>query len=172
MNDNNYYNHDYEYVDSDATTHMIACSECGHSYSEEHNRSTFLCWIGDNHAYKCMDCGYIYEETVQAHSFDYWVYVNETTHRSECACGARGTTTQPHIFNFPDSTGKMTCRGCGYTKFEDRDFGQVILANPKVSLNGSYILPDGNIVLVEEDVEAYLNGTRVFDDKDKLPVTQ
>jgi hypothetical protein len=27
-------------------------------------------------------------------------------------------------------------------------------------------------VLVEEDVEAYLNGTLVFYDKDKLPVVQ
>jgi hypothetical protein len=42
----------------------------------------------------------------------------------------------------------------------------------KYSVNGSYILPNGIIVLVEEDVEAYLNGTLVFYDKDKLPVTQ
>ncbi len=30
------------------------------------------------------------------------------------------------------------------------------------SENGSYILNDGTIVLVEEDIEAYLNGTLVF----------
>ena len=42
----------------------------------------------------------------------------------------------------------------------------------KVSVNGSYILPSGIIVLVDEDVEAYLNGTLVFYDKDDLPVTQ
>ena len=40
---------------------------------------------------------------------------------------------------------------------------------PKVSLNGSYILPNGVIVLVDEDVEAYLNGTLVFYDRDTLP---
>ena len=28
--------------------------------------------------------------------------------------------------------------------------------------NGSYILPNGNIILVEEDVEAYLAGTLEF----------
>ena len=42
----------------------------------------------------------------------------------------------------------------------------------KYSINGSYILPNGIIVLVDEDIEAYLNGTLVFYDKDKLPVTQ
>ena len=42
----------------------------------------------------------------------------------------------------------------------------------KVTLNGSYILPSGIIVLVEEDVEAYLNGTLVFYDKNDLPVTE
>ena len=40
----------------------------------------------------------------------------------------------------------------------------------KVSVNGSYILPNGIIVLVDEDVEAYLNGTLVFYDRDDLPV--
>ena len=42
----------------------------------------------------------------------------------------------------------------------------------KVTLNGSYILPNGIIVLVDEDIEAYENGTLVFYDKDKLPQTQ
>ena len=42
----------------------------------------------------------------------------------------------------------------------------------QVTLNGSYILPNGIIVLVDEDVEAYLNGTLVFYNKDDLPVTQ
>ena len=42
----------------------------------------------------------------------------------------------------------------------------------KVTLNGSYILPNGIIVLVDEDIEAYFNGTLVFYDKDNLPQTQ
>ena len=42
----------------------------------------------------------------------------------------------------------------------------------KVTINGSYILPNGIIVLVDEDIEAYENGTLVFYDQDKLPVTQ
>ena len=42
----------------------------------------------------------------------------------------------------------------------------------KVTINGSYILPNGIIVLVDEDIEAYENGTLIFYDKDKLPQTQ
>ena len=42
----------------------------------------------------------------------------------------------------------------------------------KVSINGSYILPSGIVVLVDEDLDAYLNGTLVFYDKDKVPVFQ
>jgi hypothetical protein len=42
----------------------------------------------------------------------------------------------------------------------------------KVSVNGSYILPNGIIVLEDADVEAYLNGTLVFYDPNDLPVTQ
>ena len=42
----------------------------------------------------------------------------------------------------------------------------------KVTINGSYILPNGIIVLVDADIEAYENGTLVFYDKDNLPVTQ
>ena len=42
----------------------------------------------------------------------------------------------------------------------------------KVSINGSYILPNGIIVLVDEDIEAYENGTLVFYDREDLPQVQ
>ena len=113
-----------------------------------------------------IDCSHI-------HSYEFWVYVNDTTHRSECGCGERGNTIAPHGFiPLIDSFNNVVCSGCGYTKNLGSGNGNIILTNPKVSLNGSYILPDGNIVLVDEDVEAYLNGTLVFYDKDKLPVMQ
>ena len=41
-----------------------------------------------------------------------------------------------------------------------------------VTLNGSYILPSGIIVLVDEDFDAYINGTLVFYNKDELPTTE
>ena len=39
----------------------------------------------------------------------------------------------------------------------------------RVSVNGSYILPSGIVVLVEEDEEAYFAGTLVFYEKENLP---
>ena len=128
---------------------------------------------GNQHAEECWDCGYIDESTREAHSFDGWVFINETTHMSRCECGARGTTTAPHGFvPLIGSIDRKVCAGCGYTKTFGSDGGFIIMSNTKVSLNGSYILPDGNIVLVDEDVEAYLNGTLVFYDKDELPEMQ
>ena len=59
-----------------------------------------------------------------------------------------------------------------YTTRAGSDFGQVIMSTPRVSLNGSYITADGTIILVDEDIEAYLNGTLVFYDKNNLPVVQ
>ena len=43
--------------------------------------------------------------------------------------------------------------------------------NTLLSLNGSYILPNGIVVLVDADIDAYLNGTLVFYKKEDLPTT-
>ena len=97
-----------------------------------------------------------------------------TTHIRECGCGARGTKTASHAFMPLEGSllDRVVCIGCGYTKNIGSDSGQIIMSITKVSANGSHILSDGTIMLVEEDVEAYLNGTLVFYDKDNLPVTQ
>ena len=42
----------------------------------------------------------------------------------------------------------------------------------QVSVNGSYIRSDGIVVLVDEDIEAYLAGTLQFYHPANLPVTQ
>ena len=173
VNDSNYYDHTFEYTSVDSDAHMLVCSECEYSYTAEHNMRYKMYADLGKHGYKCVDCGYVDEDSLEAHSYNYWAYLNPTTHISECTCGARGTTTAPHAFVAPDIFSlERVCVGCGYTKIAGSDIGQIILSIQKVSLNGSYILPDGNIVLVDEDVEAYLNGTLVFYDKDNLPVTQ
>ena len=164
--------HDLTHSEKDDSSHTSECAECGYSGEFDHDLRFKFCVDWRHHAYKCADCGYVDEDSLVSHSYDYWVYLNSTTHVSECTCGARGTTTANHVFSFPDEAGQMVCRGCGYTKYQGGSGGNIILSIQKVSLNGSYILPDGNIVLVDEDVEAYFNGTLVFYDKDKLPVTQ
>ena len=38
-----------------------------------------------------------------------------------------------------------------------------------VTINGSYILPNGIIVLVEEAIDGYMSGELIFYDKDQVP---
>ena len=130
--------------------------------------------IGDGyHAQECFNCGHVDEDTIEEHSFDGWVFVSDTLHRSECECGARGSTTAGHVFIMPDSpSDPRICMGCGYTKFLGGNGGNIIISISKVTVNGSYQMPDGTVYLVDADIEAYLNGTLVFYDKDDLPVVQ
>ncbi len=78
---------------------------------------------------------------------DHYTSVDNSKHRSYCECGA--------IISATDGFGEI-----GH------------LSALKFSINGSYILPNGIIVLVDEDVEAYFNGTLVFYDRDELPETE
>ena len=129
--------------------------------------------IGDGyHAQECFNCGHVDEDTVEEHSFDFWVFISDTRHIEQCGCGVRGSVTAPHVFRMTDSPLEpKICMGCGYTKFPGGG-GNVIMSTEQVSINGSYKMPDGTIYLVDADIEAYLNGTLVFYDKDKVPVTQ
>ena len=112
------------------------------------------------------------------HTHDYarWIPYSPTRHIEICDCGTQGSTS-PHVVKWADTIGNVrfaNCIRCGYLV----DLDNIIVEGSgfnniaKVSVNGSYILPNGIIVLVDEDIEAYLNGTLVFYDKDKLPVVQ
>lgn len=109
-----------------------------------------------------------------SHSYDWWTYYNSTTHIESCCCGRTRTATAVHSIRSSEVVNnKANCMGCGYMLDLRYDIAVSIPDSVvKVSVNGSYILPSGIIVLVDEDVEAYLNGTLVFYDKDDLPVTQ
>ncbi len=109
------------------------------------------------------------------HDYSEWTYYSSTQHVCCCSlCNETGTTYGVHATKQSLIAGNnATCFVCGFAFSLDDGFGQIIHQNvQKVSVNGSYILPNGIIVLVDEDVEAYLNGTLVFYDKDKVPVTQ
>ena len=159
-------------VKIDGNKHIYKCSGC--EYDSEQINHNYHLWRGyseTEHAMRCDDCGYVDLDSVDSHSYEYASFVNDTTHRTECGCGAWGTI-QGHVFTLPDINGRMVCRGCGYVKFFGSGSGNVIYSSEKVSINGSCQMPDGTIYLVPEDVEAYLNGTLVFYDKDDLPVLQ
>ena len=65
-----------------------------------------------------------------------------------------------------------TCGGCNRELDLTVDLPTIIMSATQVSVNGSYILPNGIVVLVDEDVEAYLAGTLQFYHPDDLPVTE
>ena len=97
------------------------------------------------------------------HSYtDHYVWKNLTEHKSYCACGEY--TTSFHIVS-PDAfqSGLLTapCLLCN----GPASFGGLIhdgIGNYPYTLNGSFVLPNGIIVLEEADMEAYLNGTLIF----------
>ena len=66
-----------------------------------------------------------------------------------------------------------TCLVCG--GLAERGFVQLNALSAEVHYvtdNGSYILPNGVIVLVDEDTELYLNGTLEFHKKDSQLLTE
>ena len=52
------------------------------------------------------------------------------------------------------------------------DIHEGIMSITQVSVNGSYIRSDGIVVWVDEDIEAYLDGTLQFYHPENIPVTQ
>lgn len=107
---------------------------------------------------------YYVDVSIESHSHSYsasHTWLSYTQHRSTCCCGLH--TTGPHVVASGAFTGGeqyatcLTCGGlatAGVTIMSVSDYPQTI--------NGSYILPNGTIVLVPEDIEEYMNGTLVF----------
>ena len=109
--------------------------------------------------------GSFYLKITINHSHTYSYYVNNSTsHRVICECG--NESVQPHAVSVTGSSRFKPCLLCGYMVDTGTTPGIVGPLNNKknVSINGSYILPNGIIVLVEEDVESYLNETLVFEE--------
>ena len=117
--------------------------------------------------------------SIEPHAHSYTMqYYNYKWHKKTCECGQTTGSTQVHtILQSEIVNGRYAeCIGCHHLLDLNSDMALVGGINSasvtQVSINGSYILPSGIIVLVDEDLEAYLNGTLVFYDKDKVPVLQ
>ncbi len=95
-----------------------------------------------------------------------YVYNNNAKHCSYCYCG--GFILEPHVVLASDIVDNVaTCILCLRTIQIGNDF---IIVQPdrsniiKRTLNGSYILSDGTIVLVEEDLELFYQNNLIFYD--------
>lgn len=101
-------------------------------------------------------------------------YKDARTHTATCACGDQ--LTLMHWIKESELTGGRygRCADCGARIDLGNSFVPVgpFAVATKITANGSYILPNGIAVIVDADVEAYINGTLVFYDPDDLPVTQ
>lgn len=143
-----YEEHTYNnsYSTHSATQHKAYC-ECGEYILEEHLNFK---------ANPCSLCG-------EPHTHDYSDhYARETSlaHRSYCACGESRLSAHVVSGSSGGVLGKKRCIFCG----EMVTTGQSIMSTTHLphTENGSYIMPNGIIVLMDEDIETYLDGTLEF----------
>lgn len=122
----------------------------------------------------CTVCNH-YTETHDYH--DPYTWINYTQHKATCGCGA--TTQQGHAVSSSGGsllgigTRYKTCLLCGGSA--EIGFVQLNATSVEVQYvtdNGSYILPNGVIVLVDEDIEAYMNQTLIFQKKNTNLATE
>lgn len=165
---------------------------CGGNHNLSSGNMIAVASYGNKDYYKCEYCRYVapfdsnvtqnYTKTYQGNNIDKYVntvsgleytfyqehthsyhyeWQSEGRHTASCDCGLSRTeshTAVPGSFGGP--TGYGICMFC-----HGRVSMGTLLSVPEGLAhtdNGSYILPNGTIILVEEDVEAYLAGTLEF----------
>ena len=106
----------------------------------------------------------------EAHNFAYLNY-STTQHKSTCTCGKivyeRHSITEA---DYTDGDNIAICIQCRrIVNLNDGMFPVLPLSRTKYSINGSYILPNGIVVLVDEDIQSYLNNTLIFYEEEELP---
>jgi len=113
------------------------------------------------------------------HYYTNWIYKDRISHIEVCECGNIGVNTEAHMISPADLLKtKARCIGCNALLDigGNGDIGMVpgiFSTNCRiVTEKGSYVLPNGIIVLVEDDIEAYLNCTLIFYDEDDILITQ
>lgn len=109
--------------------------------------------------------GTIYTTITNLHTHSYsnsFFWYDYTKHYANCVCSA--STFDPHVVSanaYNKGIQYAICLLChGLASIGIAPF--LSLSSLPTSFNGSFILPNGIIVLVDEDVEAYFNGTLVF----------
>lgn len=147
--------HTYRYGDITETGHTKSC-ECGYSDTEVHEYTKSINKNTAYHSKKCA-CGATVDELHEYGDNEY-EYVNKQNHRRRCEVCNTYVLSRHAI---KASEGYDHCAYCGCAL----DRGEYYPALPNAqnrTPNGSYILPNGIIVLVDEDIEAYENGTLKF----------
>ena len=100
--------------------------------------------------------------TVQVHKHNYlYQWLNLTQHNKTCTCGEiiqEGHVVSSSALNNGQTTAPcLLCGGMANIGFIEIQNNIVMISD-----NGSYILSNGIVVLVDSDIESYLNNTLVF----------
>lgn len=107
------------------------------------------------------------------HDCSSWTYSSTSEHSGTCKICAKFLTESHYISHADANDGDnyAMCLGCNRRLDLRKDFARVEpgSTNLKITLNGSYILPSGIVVLVPEDIDAYLSHTLIFYDHGQLP---
>lgn len=107
----------------------------------------------------CLTCGH--GET--GHSFTVYSYLNGKVHQRSCACGKTETQSHSVLYDEIENGRYANCLVCGERLDLTKDNANIAygITNWRTA-NGSYILPNGIVVLVEADLESYEKGTLQF----------
>lgn len=95
-------------------------------------------------------------------------YLNSERHIKNCSCGLTSGSAELHYVTkeiYDRNPSSVICLGCLKKLDLSKDFVSIIrskLKTKKITENGSYTLPNGILILVEEDIEAYKEGTLIF----------
>ena len=151
-------------IELNATQHGDLCNSCRTIVNKaNHNKYTSGLW---EYCYNCPYSKYI----GHTHTYNTHTWLSLQQHESSCSCGS--SKIRPHVVSGSSGGfGYETCLECG----GPAEFGIVMLRalvgidDPVSSIyieeyfgNGSFVLSNGVIVLSNEDLELYYNGTLVL----------
>ncbi len=150
------HNYTYDYVNMSSSNHIAFC-KCGKSELQAHN---FISNV-------CEKCGCIH-----THQFNQWIYLNNSSHIEKCECGKSGSITRRHAIKSSD-VGKryVKCIECNYLLDMNKDKALISYNSTFVQLvtiNGSYILPSGVVVLADKDINDYFTNSLIFYKKNEI----
>jgi len=100
------------------------------------------------------------ETNYHEHTYSSYVSISNTHHRGTCSCGE--TKDDVHVFSISSQPGVLgRCLVCGASSL---GLNNTLINYRKeyITNNGSYILSNGVIYLVEEDIDDYFNGSLEF----------
>ena len=149
--------HELTYSYYTPTQHYKRCNDCLYMGAEDHS-CIIQQYNSTSHQLVCA-CG---ETRTEAHYAYRYTKYNNSLHTTHCKCGK--TWTEPHVVSSDayDSGNRLApCLACGVLVTAGTTLHPTMNGLLRTE-NGSFILPDGIIVLVDEDIEAYFAGTLEF----------